>query len=106
MEIKYITYKIKRYSGAYSLSDIDSMTMTVIIWMNLNINKILSQKQTTTESKTDHSITYSCSSHTCMYKRRVETDTEEKKWLNKVILVFFSHKKKYSHSFITLWSNH
>ncbi len=35
-----------------------------------------------------------------------ETDPEEKKSLNKVLIfVFFAHKK-YSHSFITLWLNH
>ncbi len=33
------------------------------------------------------------------------TDMEEKKLLNKVIFVFFAHKK-YSHSFITLRLNH
>ncbi len=35
-----------------------------------------------------------------------KTDTEEKKWWNKVVIfVFFVHKK-YSRSFITLWLNH
>ncbi len=37
---------------------------------------------------------------------KMKADTEEKKWLNKVIIfVFFVHNK-YSHSFIKLQLNH
>ncbi len=39
------------------------------------------------------------------HERVPNTDTKEKKLLNKVIFVFFAHKK-YSHSFIKLQLNH
>ncbi len=42
----------------------------------------------------------------CYYHEWQQTDPEEKKSLNKVVIfVFFAHKK-YSHSFIKLWLNH
>ncbi len=35
-----------------------------------------------------------------------ETDMEEKKMLNKVVIFGFFAHKNYSHKFITLWLNH